>query len=176
MAHGNSNKIISDSLDIPLKTVERILNELNKKFHNKSKLYNPRLRLLLSCIAKDILDYEAVSGSYEFKKLNPNLNKTLILSCIGFSNKAIANFFGLSEKAIELRFSQLFDYFNIDTKNQSFENPRVLLFINAYLRKNITKTQLQRLYKESHNERLEAIVTNPKLLLDSLEEVHKFIG
>ena len=173
---GLSNKLISEELDIPVKTIERILNELNKKFFNKSRLYNPRVRLLVSCLSKDLLDYHSGIGLREAQGLNNNLNKTLILSCIGFSNKAIAQFFGLSEKAIELRFSQLFDYFNVDTKNQSVENPRISLFISAYLRKNINKTQLTRLFKETQIDRLEQIVASPGILLDSLEESYKFIG
>jgi hypothetical protein len=104
------------------------------------------------------------------------LNKTLILSCIGFSNKAIASFFDLSEKAIELRFSQLFDYFNVDTKNQTEVNPRVSLFISAYCRGNIKKNQIQRLFKESSVERLDYIFDHPNLFLNSLQEEYKFIG
>lgn len=176
MAIGLSNKKISEELDIPIKTIERILNELNKKFHNKSKLYNPRIRLLVTCIAKEILDYKAETELSKITKLNSKLTKTLILSCVGFSNKAIAHFFGLSEKAIELRFSQLFDYFNIDTRNQSIENPRVSLFIAAYLRSNITKAQIQRLFRETQIDRLDQIYNNPNLILDSLEEAHRFIG
>lgn len=176
MATGLSNKLISEELEIPVKTIERILNELNKKFFNKSKLYNPRVRLLVTCLTKEILDYRSEAELREVQGLNSNLNKTLILSCIGFSNKAIAQIFGLSEKAIELRFSQLFDYFNVDTKNQSVENPRVSLFISAYIRGNITKTQLSRLFKETQVDRLDQITENPKLFLETLEDSHRFIG
>jgi len=176
MVMGLSNKLISKELDIPIKTIERILNELNKKFFNKSKLYNPRVRLLVTCLNKGLIEYQSETELREIQGLNSNLNKTLILSCIGFSNKAIAQFFGLSEKAIELRFSQLFDYFNVDTKNQSAENPRISLFISAYLRKNINKTQLSRLFKETQVDRLEQILENPGLFLERLEDSHKFIG
>lgn len=176
MAMGLSNKVISDELEIPVKTIERILNELNKKFFNKSKLYNPRVRLLVTCINKGLIDYKTEAELREVQGLNSNLNKTLILSCIGFSNKAIAQIFGLSEKAIELRFSQLFDYFNVDTKNQSVENPRISLFISAFTRGNINKAHLTRLFKETQVDRLDQIVENPSLFLETLEDSHKFIG
>jgi len=104
------------------------------------------------------------------------LSKTLVLSCIGFSNKAIAKLFDLSEKAIELRFSQLFDYFNVDTKNQTQVNPRVSLFISAFCRGNIKKNQIQRLFKESSTERLDSIFEQPESFLSSLQEEYKFIG
>lgn len=171
-----SNKAISENLTIPIKTVERILNELNKRFENKSKVYNPRLRLLSSLVTRDLLDYSVEGQPRLVSDLKENLRKTLVLSCIGFSNKAIARLFDLSEKAIELRFSQLFDYFNVDTKNQTQLNPRVSLFISAYCRGNIKKNQLQRLCKESSIERLEQLFDQPKHFLNSLEEEYRFIG
>ena len=176
LAQGLSNKAISEKLDIPIKTIERILNEINKKFDNRSKSYNPRVRLIASLIYKEIIDFESETQPRFISDLNDNLNKTLILSCIGFSNKAIASFFDLSEKAIELRFSQLFDYFNVDTKNQVELNPRVTLFISAYTRGNIKKNQIQRLFKESSVERLENIFDHPNTFLNSLQEEYKFIG
>lgn len=176
LAQGLSNKSISEKLDIPVKTIERILNEVNKKFDNKSKIYNPRVRLVSSLIYRDILDYHTEAEPRFISNLNDNLNKTLVLSCIGFSNKAIARLFDLSEKAIELRFSQLFDYFNVDTKNQTVYNPRVSLFISAYLRNNIKKSQIQRLLKESSVERLDSVFAQAKTFLNCLEEEHRFIG
>lgn len=176
LAEGLSNKAISEKLEIPVKTIERILNEINKKFDNKSKAYNPRVRLIASLIYKEIIDFETETEPRFISDLNDNLYKTLVLSCIGFSNKAIANFFDLSEKAIELRFSQLFDYFNVDTKNQTQVNPRVSLFISAYCRGNIKRNQVQRLFKESSVERLENIFDNSNSFLNSLQEEYKFIG
>jgi len=176
LSEGLSNKAISEKLDIPIKTIERILNEINKKFDNKSKAYNPRVRLLASFLYKDLLDFETESQPRFISDLNDNLNKTLILSCVGFSNKAIASFFDLSEKAIELRFSQLFDYFNVDTKNQTKVNPRISLFISAYCRGNIKKNQIQRLFKESSSERIDSIFDNPNYFLNGLQEEYKFIG
>lgn len=176
LALGLSNRAMSEKLDIPVKTIERILNELNKKFENKSKIYNPRVRLLSSLVYKEVIDYSTDIEPRYISDLNDNLNKTLILSCIGFSNKAIARLFDLSEKAIELRFSQLFDYFNVDTKNQTQVNPRVSLFISAYCRGNIKKNQIQRLFKESSIERLDHIFDNPNMFLNSLQEEYKFIG
>ena len=176
VSEGLSNKAISEKLDIPIKTIERILNEINKKFDNKSKAYNPRVRMLDSFLYKELLDIEIESQPRFVSDLNDNLNKTLILSCVGFSNKAIASFFDLSEKAIELRFSQLFDYFNVDTKNQTRVNPRISLFISAYCRGNIKKNQIQRLFKESSSERIDNIFDNPNFFLNGLQEEYKFIG
>jgi DNA-binding NarL/FixJ family response regulator len=176
MAHGMSNKLISEKLEIPVKTIERILNEVNKKSNNKSQYFSPRIRLIVSLIAMDLFDYEADPKPRLIVELNDNLRKTLILCCMGFSNKAIAALFNLSEKAIELRFSQLFDYFNIDTKNQSVDNPRVFLYISAYCRDNFKNAQLKRLYKETQVDRLDEIFANPKPFLDKLEEEFKFVG
>lgn len=176
MAYGLSNKSISEKLGIPVKTIERILNEVNKKSNNKSKYFSPRIRLILSLVALDLFEYETEAKPRLITELNDNLRKTLILCCIGFSNKAIASLFKLSEKAIELRFSQLFDYFNIDTKNQALENPRVALFISAYCRENIKNAQLKRLFKETQADRLDAIFANSNAFLESIEDDFKFIG
>jgi DNA-binding NarL/FixJ family response regulator len=176
MAQGNSNKIISENLDIPVKTIERILNEVNKKFENRSKDFNPRVRLLATLVTKDLIDYEIDIQPRYISNLSDNLNRTLVLCATGFSNKAIAKIFGLSEKAIELRFSQLFDYFNVDTKNQGNSNPRVNLFISAYCRGNIKKSQIQKLLKESSQERIKEVFEKPENFLANLEEEYKFIG
>lgn len=176
VAKGYSNKSVSENLGIPIKTIERILNELNKKFDNSSKVYNPRIRLILSLLVNDIIDYQTEVPPRMVTGLNDNLQKTLVLSCLGFSNKAIAGIFDLSEKAIELRFTQLFDYFNVDTKSQVHSNPRVNLFISAYCRGNIRSSLLRRLYKETQVDRLEKIFETPKEFIESLEAEYKFIG
>ena len=173
---GLSNKAISEKLSIPVKTIERILNELNKKFANKAKAYNPRVRLLACLIYKGILDISTEQEPRFISDLNENLSRTLALCCIGFSNKAIAEIFDLSEKAIELRFSQLFDYFNVDTKNQNLRNPRVSLFISAYCRGNIKKTQIQRLFKETMPERLDNVFDQPETFIKNLEAEYRYIG
>lgn len=176
MTYAHSNKVISEKLNIPIKTIERILNELSKKTNNNSKYFSPRIRLIASLISAELFDYNTDTKPRLIVEINENLKKTLILCCIGFSNKAIAKLFNLSEKAVELRFSQLFDYFNIDTKNQSIENPRVLLLISAYCRDNIKNTQLKRLFKETSIDRLDEIFANPKPFLEKLEEDFQFIG
>ncbi len=127
-------------------------------------------------IYKELIDYEVDTQPRFVSDLNDNLSKTLILSCIGFSNKSIARLFDLSEKAIELRFSQLFDYFNVDTKNQTQANPRVSLFISAYCRGNIKKNQIQRLFKESLMDRLEDLFDRSEHFINNLQAEYRFIG
>lgn len=171
-----SNQAISNELDIPIKSIERILSEINKRFNHQASCFNPRVRLLLMLVARDILDYQTKIQPRFIADLGKNLSNTMILSSVGFSNKTIASIFDLSEKAVELRFSQLFDYFNVDTKNQKELNPRILLFISAYCRRNLTKQQLTRLFKETSAERLESIFTNKTKFLLDLQSEYKFIG
>jgi DNA-binding NarL/FixJ family response regulator len=95
---------------------------------------------------------------------------------IGFSNKQIARTLNINEKTVELRLTQLFDYFNIDTKNQSFENPRISLFISAFCRANVTKSQIKRLHKETTAGRIEQTFLELKTFIETLEEQHKIIG
>lgn len=176
LAKGYSNAAISNEFGIPIKTIERILNELNRKFHTSSRHYNLRVRLIVSLLMNDLLIYSQTNKPRRVENLNSKLKKTLVLSAIGLSNKAIASIFCLSEKAIELRFSHLFDYFNVDTKSQSTFNPRVSLFISAYCRDNIKIHHLRRLYRETTADRLEQIFDNKTEFLYSLEEEHRLIG
>lgn len=184
LAHGLSNKAIAEELDISIKSVERILNQTNHKLGNKAgkefrdleKLFNPRLRLLTSLITTEICEIHSDTSLRALDILNEALKQTLILSCIGFSNKAIAELFDISEKAVELRFTQLFDYFGVDTKSLKTENPRVNLFISAYCRGNINKAQIKRLYKETQFTRLDEILIKPKAFLQGLEGEYRIIG
>ncbi len=184
LALGFSNKTISEEANISIKSVERILAELNTKLGNKAtkaaddlrKNFNPRVRLLFSLIAEDICDIYSTANPRLVEELSDQLKQTLILSCIGFSNKAIADFYKIGEKAIELRFTQLFDYFGVDTKSLSIENPRVGLFISAYCRANINKMQIKRLYRETQAERLEEIWAKPDKFIAGLEAAYKIIG
>ncbi len=184
LALGYSNKTIAEELSISIKSVERILSELNDKFGNKSKkedsdlrkLFNPRLRLLASLIAESVCEIHCSASPRLIEELTPQLNQTLILSCIGFSNKAIAELYGIGEKAVELRFAQLFDYFGVDTKSLAEENPRVSLFISAYCRGNISKAQVKRLYRETHWQTLDEVLVKPDRFLAGLEITYKIVG
>ena len=59
LAQGLSNQAIAEGLGVSIKSVERILAELNKKlskssdYKNFHELFNPRLRLLVSLLALD---------------------------------------------------------------------------------------------------------------------------
>lgn len=181
LAYAMSNKAIAEEVNLSVKSVERILSELNTKFNeirsnDLRKYFNPRLRLLASLISNGALDYESEAGHKPVSALNENLTRTLILSCIGFSNKSISSLLNITEKTVELRFSQLFDYFNIDTKTASSKNPRVSLFISAYCRDNINKNQIKRLYRESKIEFLDSVFANQDDFLKTLEVDHRFIG
>jgi DNA-binding NarL/FixJ family response regulator len=184
LALGWSNKAIAEEIKISIKSVERIFSELNEKFGNKAtqvdsdarKLFNPRLRLLTSLVAENICDINSPANLRLIEELSPQLRQTLILSCIGFSNKAIAELYGIGEKAIELRFSQLFDYFGVDTKSLAVENPRVSLFLSAYCRGNISKMQIKRLYRETQGEWLNGIMLDPHKFIAGLETSYKIIG
>lgn len=184
LASGWSNKSIAREAKISIKSVERILSELSNKFANKAtrndndrrRLFNPRLRLLTGLIAEDICDIYSSTSLRLVEELSQQLRQTLILSCIGFSNKAIADLYGIGEKAIELRFTQLFDYFGVDTKSLSVENPRVSLFLNAYCRGNINKMQVKRLYRETQEEWLDAIMIQPYKFIAGLETSSKIVG
>jgi DNA-binding NarL/FixJ family response regulator len=140
LALGRSNKSIAESLEISVKSVERILAELNKKlnksneYKNFYKLFNPRVKLLSSLIALDLIDFKPEVELRYIDNLDLKLSQVLALMAIGFANKKIAELLGINEKTVELRLTQLFDYFNIDTKNQSIENPRISLFISALCR------------------------------------------
>lgn len=184
LAHGLSNKAIAEELDLTVKSIERILNQINIKMGNKAspqfkdldKIFNPRLRLMAALIANKTIELQPEISLRFIESLETNLKKTLILTCIGFSNKAIAELLGLSDKAIELRLSHLFDYFAVDTKLQQVENPRAHLLISAYCRNNITKQQITRLYRETDYPRLDSILTKPELFLANLEDDYKIIG
>ncbi|MDD9898585.1 MAG: LuxR C-terminal-related transcriptional regulator [Candidatus Melainabacteria bacterium] len=184
LAHGLSNKAIAEELDLTVKSVERILNQLNDKLGNKAgsefkdlgKVFNPRLRLMAGLISSKIIELKPEIAMRHIEGLDTNLKRTLILTCIGFANKTIAEVFGLSDKAIELRLTNLFDYFAVDTKSQQVENPRCNLFISAYARGNISKQQLARLYRETRFSRLDAILTKPDSFLAGLEDDYKMVG
>ncbi|MBT6843586.1 MAG: hypothetical protein HOA17_07310 [Candidatus Melainabacteria bacterium] len=184
LAHGLSNNALAEELDISIKSVERILNETNAKLGNKAgkehkdlaKIFNPRLRLLTSLIATDICEVHTDAPMRYIENLSEALEQTLVLCCIGFSNKAIAELFEVTEKAIELRFTHLFDYFGVDTKSLRIENPRVNLFISAYCRNNIKKAQVTRLYRETQFSRIDEILMKPAAFLDGLDDDYRIIG
>lgn len=182
LAKGLSNQAIADGLGVSIKSVERILAQLNKKLSRSTDyksfhdFFNPRLRLLVSLLAQDLIDFHPETELRYIENLDQKLSQSLVLMAIGFSNKQIARTLGINEKTVELRLTQLFDYFNIDTKNQSSENPRVTLFISAYCRSNITKSQIKRLYKETTANRIEQTFMDLKTFVDTLEEQHKVIG
>ncbi|MEY3370642.1 MAG: Bacterial regulatory protein luxR family [Cyanobacteriota bacterium] len=182
LALGRSNKSIAESLEISVKSVERILAELNKKlnksneYKNFYKLFNPRVKLLSSLIALDLIDFKPEVELRYIDNLDLKLSQVLALMAIGFANKKIAELLGINEKTVELRLTQLFDYFNIDTKNQSIENPRISLFISALCRSNISKAQIKRLHKETSAGRVENTILDLKNFISTLEEQHKVIG
>jgi len=182
LAQGLSNQAIAEGLGVSIKSVERILAELNKKlskssdYKNFHELFNPRLRLLISLLAQDLIEFHPETELRYIENLDQKLSQSLVLMAIGFSNKQIARILSINEKTVELRLTQLFDYFNIDTKNQSFENPRVSLFISAFCRSNVTRSQIKRLYKETTAGRIEQTFLELKTFIETLEEQHKIIG
>lgn len=181
---GLSNKSIAEELKLSIKSVERMLSEFNTKLGNQikreygdlRKVFNPRTRLLMTFIAEDICEITSNANPRFIEELNESLRDTLLLSCTGFSNKGIAEILGITEKAVELRFTQLFDYFGIDTKVLNEENPRVNLFIGAYCRGHIQKSQIKKLYRETQFDRLDEILVKPEKFLTGLHNIHKFIG
>lgn len=182
LAHGFSNKMIAEDLEISVKSVERILSELNKKFSksgdyaNFHQLFNPRMRLLLSLIAGDIVDFDTEIALRYIDNLGPKLSETLNLVAVGLSNKSIGDFLSINEKTVELRLTQLFDYFNVDTKIQSYENPRVILLISAYCRGNLSKSQLKRLHRETLPGRIEVTMQDKPGFVSMLGVDYKIIG
>lgn len=176
LAQAKTNQSICEEKRISIKTIERIVANLNLKYDIDSKIFNSRLRLLVTLLSKDFLIYRTHAQPRLITQLNQRLNFTLILTCIGFANKSIAKILTISEKTVELRLSQLFDYFGVDTKNQSKINPRVELLINAICRSNISLAKIKRLYKETQKERLEKIFENSKNFLDTLDDDYRFVG
>jgi DNA-binding NarL/FixJ family response regulator len=176
LSMGYTNKAIATEHKVSLKAIEQICTELNKIYETNSRFYYPRLRIISSMIANDLLDYESQFEASPTQNLNEILTKTLFLVCTGLSNNCIAKLFSRSEKTIENRVSQLFDYLGIDGKNKESENPRVLLLINAYLRSNINKLQIKKLFRETRRERLERILEAPSHFIGNLEKTYNLVG
>lgn len=184
VAYGYSNKSIADEYKVSIKAVEKSLTALNKKLESGGKLFSSRIRVIVHLIVNDLIDYKFIEDDINIQlghqkriqDLNEDLKQTLLLSAVGLSNDSIARLFKISKKRIEQRLAQLFDAFAIDTRNLSVENPRVLLFISSYLRGNIDKSQLKRLYKETKRDRLERIIEDPESFLIGLEKDGNVIG
>jgi DNA-binding NarL/FixJ family response regulator len=176
LAQGNSNSTIVENCQIPIKSVERILNSLVKKLKIDSKIFNPRLRLLMLLINKNIIEYQSNNPLRNIDNLDAKSLNTLSLMCTGFSNKSIARLLEISDKTVELRLANLFDVFSIDTKDNKEKNSRVELFISAFLRGLFSSNKLKRLAKETSEINLENIFNDPKDFIANLNNDHKFIG
>ncbi len=158
-----------------------MFSESNRKFSHieddaNQRYYNQRIRLVLNLLSTDYIDYQPENPMRLIKDLGPRLNETLLLACSGLSNRGIAKILGINNKTVESRFSQLFDYFNIDTKVENNDNPRMVLFISAYCRGNATKAQLKRLYKETYGDNLAAVFADTETFVHNLEINYKSIG
>lgn len=173
---GYTNKAIANEYQVTVKAIEQICTELNKSFETNSRFYYPRLRIISSMISNDLMDYESENLSNPLHNLNDVLYKTLLMVCGGLSNSCIARLFNRSEKTVENRVSQLFDYLGIESRNKEIENPRVLLLINAYLRANVSKAQIKKIFRETRIDRLERILEDPSVFLDNLEIAFKLVG
>ncbi len=169
LAYGYSNKSIANEYGVSIKSVEKAIASLNKKFKADSASYSSRMRIIASLLANDYIDYFVNEPQQKIDNLSEDLQQTLVLSCLGLSNHAIADMLAMTDKCIEKRLGQLFDIFGIDTKHQAVENPRVLLLINAFLRQNIRKEQIKRLYKETELERLERIIKEPEAFIKHID-------
>lgn len=176
IAYGYSNKSIANEYNISVKAVEKTLTKLNKEFKSNGKLYSSRVRILCSMIADGLLDFESKEQLTTLNDLSDSLKQTLLLNALGISNHTMAELFKLTDKCIEQRLSQLFDFFGIDTKHHSVENPRVLLLVNALLRDNLKQEQLKKLFKETSGERLLRIIQDPEFFISNLNNKYKVIG
>jgi DNA-binding NarL/FixJ family response regulator len=176
VCRGGSNKAIAQEHKVSNKAIEKTLTELNKIFDVQSKFHSARVRLLISMIALDLVDYSAAQAPSPVSNLNESLVRTLFLVCAGLSNHTIAELLKISEKTVEQRLSQLFDYMGIETKSQELENPRVLLMISAYLKGNITKALIKKLHKETKLPRLERILSEPSHFISELDKPNRMIG
>lgn len=176
IAQGLSNKAIAQELGITVKAVEQSITAINKNLgHSFNGFYNSRVRLLSSLVSKEQIGF---TSEFNLNKveLKDSLNQTLILTCAGLSNKIIATLLKCSDKNIEQRLGQLFDYFGVETKNQETENPRVLLFINSFIRQNIQAEQITRLYDKTEAEKLRRIMQEPELFIATLDCNQHIIG
>jgi len=176
LVKGFSNKTIAAQYDISVKAVEQIVAALNKQFVARGKFFNSRLRIIVSLMANDFLDYESQEETSIAKNINDNLLKTLILCSIGLSSFAIARLLEVSEKTVEQRLSQLYDYFDIDTKNLTAENPRVLLFINSLIKGTVDNAHIVNLVQQTKLPRLERIIEDPEYFVTRLANKHNLVG
>jgi DNA-binding NarL/FixJ family response regulator len=178
LAYGLNNKAIASELDLSLKSVERMFCEMNHKFSDPLDLaqqqhYNQRIRLLLNLLANDYIDYQPENPMRLIQDLGSRLDETLSLACCGLSNTGIAKILSINNKTVESRFSQLFDYFNIDTKVDNNDNPRTVLFISAYCRGNTNKIKLKRFYILTQWNNLSS---DPMAVIESLRLTKRTIG
>lgn len=176
IAQGLSNKAIAKEFEITIKAVEQSITSINKALElNNNGLFNTRVRLLSILVSQSLIDFKS-----EFKlnkvELKIELQQTMLLSCIGLSNKIISKLLNCSEKNIEQRLGQLFDYFGIETKNLEVENPRVLLFINSVLRGNAEISQIKKLLEKTSTEKLRRILQEPELFVETLTKKQNIIG
>ena len=176
LAYGYSNKSIANEFNVSVKAVEKNVSDIHKVFNSNSKFFNSRIRVISSMIANNFIDYSTPNNSSKVPELNEDLTRTLILSSVGLSNATIAELLNISQKCVETRLGQLFDYFGIDSKKQNVENPRVLLLVTAYIKGNITKELIKKVYKETNCKRLERVVEDPDFFIENLQSVNKVIG
>lgn len=176
IAYGYSNKSIANEYSMSIKTVEKAFASLNKKFQAESKLYNSRIRIIASLLSKGFINYFMVEQPQKVQGLSEEQSQTLTLISLGLTNHTIAEILGITDKCVEKRLGNLFDCFGIDSKQHDVENPRVLLFINAYIRNNIDKEQMKKLYKETVIDRLERIIDEPEGFLQHLDDKCYLIG
>ncbi len=178
LAYALTNEAISKNLDISIKTVESNITSLSKRWLKKQDstdlkaTYNLRQRLLLTALVQNHISYNFDAYS-DPVNLDEELYLLLLLVMAGLSNNYLASLFALSTKAIEARLSQLYDYFNVDTK---VYNPRVALFLIALSRNNVSITVLEKIYKETTLESLDIYKNDLALLQSNLQSQYKFIG
>lgn len=171
-----SNQMIAEELAVSVKAIEKSLTDLNKKMSIDSSLYSSRLRIIAQLLSEELCFYNSHSKLESVKNLNHNLRTTLYMTIIGLSNKTMAKLLNISTKAIEQRLSQLFDYFGIETKNTENENPRVLLMISANLRENISVSHFSKLVKKTSKDKLERIIAEPNLFVETITTDYSLIG
>lgn len=166
-------------MNLSLKSIERIFAEINQQFNpnfNITQYYNQRIRLIALLIANENLNFQPKTEMRYINDLNLRLNQTLALVSSGLSNSGIGELLNINSKTVESRLSQLFDHFNIDTKGELSENPRVLLFVSAYCRGHSNKNKIKKLFKETSGINLEEILKDPNSFLNDLDYEHKTIG
>lgn len=167
VALGYTNQSAALEFEISLNAIEQSVLYLVEKYQVHDKNYYSRLRLLGELIYREDLEYTTSSQLLK-AELSEDLQKTLILVCVGLSNSLIANLLGLALKTIESRITKLLDLCSVDSKFAKLENPRVLLLISALIRSNLNLKLFKRVFELTSAAKLARVLEEPEFFLEHL--------